>query len=109
MGLASTPKPPYYAVIFTSKRASAEDGGYAATAERMDALAKAQRGYLGIESARGPDGFGITVSYWTDVEAVAAWKAVAEHEAAQRMGRDRWYEEYDVRVCRVERAYGFRK
>ena len=109
MGLASTPKPPYYAVIFTSKRTSVDEGGYSASAERMEAIAQTQRGYLGIESARGPDGVGITVSYWTDVEAVAAWKAVAEHEAAQRLGREQWYEGYEVRVCRVERAYGFRK
>ena len=107
MPLASTPEPPYYAVIFTSKRTSG-DAGYAATAERMEALASEQPGYLGIESARGPDGIGITVSYWASAEAVAAWKAVAEHMAAQRAGRERWYEAYEVRVCKVERAYGFR-
>jgi heme-degrading monooxygenase HmoA len=107
--LASTPEPPYYAVIFTSQRTSEDDPGYAAMAEAMVALAREQRGYLGIESARGPDGVGITVSYWTDEGAVVAWKKVAEHLAAQRLGRERWYDGYELRVCRVERAYGFRR
>jgi heme-degrading monooxygenase HmoA len=107
--LASTPEPPYYAVIFSSQRTSTDDAAYSAMAEAMAALARKQPGYLGIESARGADGVGITVSYWADAGAVAAWKAVAEHVVAQRLGRERWYEAYELRVCKVERAYGFRR
>jgi heme-degrading monooxygenase HmoA len=106
MPIATTPKPPYIAVIFTSQRAG-EDNEYAATARRMEELAREQPGYLGIESARGADGFGITVSYWTTMEAVKNWKAVAEHMVAQRRGRDEWYRSYRTRVCTVEREYGF--
>lgn len=102
--IAATPEPPYYAVIFTSVRNGVE-AGYGAMAETMSRLAALQPGYLGEESARA--GLGITVSYWRDLEAVAAWKAVAEHEAAQRLGRERWYQAYRVRVARVERDYGF--
>lgn len=101
---AETPEPPYYAVIFTSRRNPGDDG-YAAMSEEMDALAKAQPGYLGIESTRGADGTGITVSYWRDEESIRAWKAVARHRAAQAAGQSKWYEEYHVRVARVERAY----
>jgi heme-degrading monooxygenase HmoA len=107
--LAALPDPPYYAVVFTSQRTSDDPGGYGAMADEMQELASKQPGYLGIESARGPDGVGITVSYWATTEAITAWKAVAEHAAAQRLGRDRWYEAYELRVCRVERAYGFQR
>jgi len=107
--LAATPEPPYYAVVFTSKRTTEDPDGYAAMADAMAELASKQPGYLGLESARGPDGVGITVSYWTTPEAIMAWKAVAEHAAAQRLGRERWYEAFELRVCRVERAYGFRR
>ncbi len=107
--LAATPEPPYYAVVFTSERTTEDPAGYAAMADAMEALASKQPGYLGIESARGPDGVGITVSYWATMEAIRAWKAVAEHAAAQRLGRERWYGAYELRVCRVERAYGFRR
>lgn len=97
-----------YAVVFTSLR-TAGDEGYAQTAEEMVSLAAAQPGYLGMESARGEDGLGITVSYWRDEDAIRRWKAQADHVAAQRAGRERWYRAYQVRVCRVEREYGFER
>lgn len=96
-------EPPYTAVIFTSQLADAE--GYAETAAAMEALAAEQPGYLGIESARGPDGAGIMVSYWTDDASARAWKQVAEHRVAQEEGVRRFYAAYRVRVARVEREY----
>ena len=103
--LATTPEPPYYAVIFTSKRTS-EDRGYEEMARRMAELGSRCEGFLGLESARGADGLGITVSYWRDEAAIAAWKRDAEHQRAQQAGRSTWYAEYHVRVAKVERAYG---
>lgn len=102
---ARLPAPPYYAVIFSSRR-TAGDEGYEQMAERMLALAAQQPGFLGAESVRGADGFGITVSYWTTEAAIAAWRAQAEHRLAQEAGRGRWYEHYEIRVARVERAHG---
>jgi heme-degrading monooxygenase HmoA len=103
-GFAKAPEPPYYAVIFTSSR-TAGDHGYAAMADAMDELALQQPGNLGAESARGADGLGITVSYWQDEASIKAWKAVASHLAAQKLGRERWYDHYELRVAKVERAY----
>jgi heme-degrading monooxygenase HmoA len=102
---ASTPEPPYYAVIFTSQRAEG-DHGYGPVAERMAELAAQQPGFLGIETARGSDGFGITVSYWTSLEAISAWKLQTEHQAAQDAGQRLWYADYQLRISHVERAYG---
>ena len=102
---ASTPRPPYYAVIFTAQRTEG-DNGYDAMAQRMDELAAQQPGYLGIESTRGADGAGITVSYWESLEAIAAWKRNAEHQVAQKKGRTTWYAAFKVRICKVEREYG---
>jgi len=105
-GLARTPEPPYYAVIFTSRR-TAGDHGYGAMAERMVELGSGYDGFLGIESVRGADGVGITVSYWRDEAAILAWKRDTEHQQAQRGGRAAWYEAFEVRIAKVERAYGF--
>jgi heme-degrading monooxygenase HmoA len=102
---ASTPPAPYYVVIFTSLRSEIDDG-YARTAQRMEELAAGRRGFLGIESVR-EGAQGITLSYWSDLEAIREWKAELEHAEAQRLGRERWYERYSVRVARVERAYDF--
>ncbi len=99
-----TPAPPYYAVIFTSIR-NEGDYGYEDMAMRMLKLAAGQAGFLGVESAR--EGLGITVSYWTDLQAVAHWKADVAHIEAQRLGREQWYAAYRVRIARVEREYGF--
>lgn len=103
--IAATPEPPYLAVVFSSLRRSG-DGGYAVMAERMIELAQDQPGFLGIESARDVEGFGITVSYWKDEASIAAWKAHAEHAVAQRLGWEQWYAAFRVRLCRVEREYG---
>jgi heme-degrading monooxygenase HmoA len=100
------PEPPYTAVIFSSVRAEGGDEAYAAMAARMEELAAEQSGYLGIESARGADRAGITVSYWRTAEDATAWKRVAEHQEAQRRGRDEWYASWTVRVATVEREYG---
>lgn len=97
-------QPPYYAVIFSSRRNPTDDG-YAQTAERMLELAAAQEGFLGVESARNE--LGITVSYWRDLEAIRAWKQQSEHLEAQAQGRERWYAAYRIRIARVEREYGF--
>lgn len=103
-GFAHTPEPPYYAVIFSSLRQGA-DAAYDETAERMMALAALQPGFLGAESVRGEDGFGITVSYWQSEAHISDWKLQAEHSDARRRGRLEWYEHFELRVARVERAY----
>lgn len=104
--IAQTPEPPYYAVIFTSHR-SENDHNYRRVAEEMAALASKQPGYLGIESAR--ETIGITVSYWSDLESIRAWKQNAEHLSAQQRGKEIWYQDYKVRICEVERDYGFER
>ena len=103
--IATTPKPPYYAVIFTSLRTEG-DNGYDQTAARMVDLARQQPGFLGVESVREAGGLGVTVSYWESEDAIRRWKAQAEHRRAQEKGRAQWYADYHLRVARVERDYG---
>lgn len=101
--IAKTPRPPYYAVIFTSHRTE-KDNGYAQMAKRMADLASRQPGFLGMESAR--QDVGITVSYWADLESIKQWKANPEHKEAQRLGREKWYSSFKIRISKVERDYG---
>ena len=104
--ITNTPKPPYYAVIFSTLRTSVDDG-YLETAERMEELAKEQEGFLGIESARNE--VGITVSYWKSLDAILKWRNNAEHTLARKKGKELWYKTYQLRICKVERAYEFEK
>jgi heme-degrading monooxygenase HmoA len=96
-----------FAVIFSSQRTAEVPEAYEATSKAMVELAAKQPGFLGVESARGPDGFGITVSYWDSLEAIRNWKDVPSHAAVQAKGRQTFYERYEVRVCTVERGYKF--
>ncbi|MEM0910827.1 MAG: antibiotic biosynthesis monooxygenase [Pseudomonadota bacterium] len=100
--IAVTPKPPYYAVIFSSKTADSLEG-YENTADEMLTLAARQPGYLGVESARND--IGITVSYWRDEAAIMAWRRQIEHKEVRNKGKTTWYSSYTVRVCKVERQY----
>jgi heme-degrading monooxygenase HmoA len=104
--IANTPRAPYYAVIFTSIR-TIGDSGYGAMANLMEEMAKQQPGFLGIESVR--DGLGLTISYWTSEEAILSWKKQVQHVTAQNTGRKKWYENYKVRICKVERDYEFQR
>ena len=102
---AKLPAPPYYAVIFSAVRTEGDDG-YGEMADRMVELAAEQPGYLGVESTRDAEGFGITVSYWQDEASIAQWKKNGEHKLAQQFGHERWYEHFELRIAKVERAYG---
>jgi heme-degrading monooxygenase HmoA len=106
MTIAQTPEPPYYAVIFTSLRTEG-DNGYDQMAGRMVELAMQQPGFLGLETAR--ETLGVTVSYWSSPEAIANWKAQAQHLVAQRLGKEKWYAGFKLRVCKVERDYAFER
>ncbi|NCV30471.1 MAG: antibiotic biosynthesis monooxygenase [Rhodobacteraceae bacterium] len=98
------PEPPYYAVIFANQ-ASKTPEGYAEMAAAMGEIAKTLPGYIGIESTRDADGFAITVSYWESEEAIKGWREHAKHAIAQKIGKERWYEDYILRVAKVERHH----
>jgi heme-degrading monooxygenase HmoA len=97
------------AVIFVSERTRDDDAGYAAAAEAMAALAARQPGYRGVDDARGEDRIGITVSYWADEAAAAAWRKNEEHAAIRERGRGVWYQTYSLHVAQVTRSYDWQK
>jgi heme-degrading monooxygenase HmoA len=107
MSIAATPKPPYYAAIFSSVRNEGDDAGHNAMGERMAMLAMEQPGFLGFEfGAETPERFMLFVSYWREAEDIVRWKKVSEHLEAQRLGKSRWYGDYRIRIAKVERDYG---
>lgn len=102
--IATTPIPPYYAVIFTSFR-TAVDNGYAEMTDKMLKLVSKQVGFLGVESAR--EDIGITVSYWRDLESIKNWKENTEHAIARKKGKTDWYQSFKIRIAKVEKDYKF--
>lgn len=106
MNLANTPKPPYFAVVFTSVL-NTDVTDYEETSDRMEGMVKQQPGFLGFESAR--EDLGITVSYWKDEASILNWSTNLEHKEAQRLGKEKFYKSYFIRICKVERAYSYEK
>ncbi|MGP0575425.1 antibiotic biosynthesis monooxygenase family protein [Paenibacillus peoriae] len=104
--IAKTPRPPYYAAIFTSERTEG-DGGYGVMGDKMVELAAQQPGFLGVESVRDHNGVGITVSYWGSLDAIKNWKHNELHKVAQEKGKSEWYKTFGLRVSKVERDYFF--
>ena len=101
--IASTPTPPYYAVIFSNHRTEVDEG-YDAMAIKMLELAAEQPGFLGVESVR--ENLGITISYWQDLESIRNWKLNTSHLEAQKLGHEKWYSSFKTRIAKVERDYG---
>jgi heme-degrading monooxygenase HmoA len=93
------------AVIFTAQRTDFNDAGYDEAAAKMEALAAVQPGYIGIDSVRGADGLGITVSYWSDENAAKYWRDHPEHTVIRDAGRHRWYSQYSLHVAAITRSY----
>ena len=99
-----TTKSGYYAVIFTSRKTKNEMG-YKRMSQEMEDLARKQPGFLGLDSAQNE--VGITISYWDSLDAIKNWKYNLQHQTAQRIGKEKLYSEYCVRICKVEREYSF--
>ena len=106
---ATLPTPPYYAVVFSSRRRGGDDDGYAEAAVCMELLVREQPGFLGAESTRDGEGFGITVAYFDSEDAIRAWRDQGEHARTRTEGRARWYDGFAVRVAKVERAYDWER
>jgi heme-degrading monooxygenase HmoA len=77
-------------------------------ADAMNDAASVQDGFLGMEWVYDAEQrVGITSSYWRDADSISHSKQEAEHLIAQRLGQERWYSAYHVRICRVERDYAW--
>jgi heme-degrading monooxygenase HmoA len=101
-----TPAPPYYAVVFTmvfsAARLNEDKDAYDAMSVRMTELVAQQPGFLGDEREAN----GLIVSYWKDLESIRAWKSNLEHQEARKLGKEKWYDTYKIRIAKVEREYG---
>lgn len=97
------------AVIFIARRTGDDEAGYARAAAEMDQMAAQQNGYLGMDTVRGSDGLGITVSYWASDADAKAWRDHGDHALIRDAGRDRWYADYSLHVGEVTRSYDWKK
>ncbi len=70
--------------------------------KKMLALVQVQKGFLGYESYRNEEGYGVTTSYWTSLKDIKAWRAHPEHLIAQELGKSKFYISFDTVVTKAE-------
>jgi heme-degrading monooxygenase HmoA len=87
--------------VFRSRLAPDHVEEYTATAGRMDELARSMPGYVDHKVFTAADGERVTVVTFTDRASQEAWRTQVEHRAAQRRGREAFYETYTLQVAEV--------
>jgi len=49
----------------------------------------------------------VSLFYWRDRESIKAWREDPEHLKTQQLGREKIFTSYKIRVCELEREYGW--
>ena len=96
------------AVIFEVWPSDGKAAAYFDRAAKLRDVLETMDGFLSIErfeSVSEPGKF-LSLSFWRDEEAVAAWRSLAEHRDAQAAGRNEFFRDYRIRVAAVTRDYG---
>lgn len=74
---------------------------------RMYELASAMPGFMSYKDFEASDGESISIIEFDNAVNLAAWRNQPEHLAAQREGKERFFESYQIQVANVERQYSF--
>jgi heme-degrading monooxygenase HmoA len=99
-----------FIVVFRNRKRSGIDGAaYGADAARMEALARAQPGFLSFKSYTADDGEVIALSEWTDAEAAHAWGSHPDHSRTQARGRTEYYQDYTLYTAENPRTHRFER
>ena len=96
------------AVIFEATPGASERDEYLAIAASLHPLLDKVDGFISIErfESLSEPGKLLSLSFWRDEEAVARWRGMEEHRAAQAEGRGRIFADYRLRIGAIVRDYG---
>lgn len=96
------------AVIFEVTPEFAQREAYLEAAKRMRPLAEKIDGFVSVERFESltEPGKLLSLSVWRDEKALESWRKLPEHRAMQRLGRERYFADYRLRVAEVSRDYG---
>ena len=81
---------------------------YAAVVERMSALARTMPGHISHKTFYAEDGERCTIVEFAHEEGQRVWQTNAEHRMAQKLAREKYYTEYNIQVCTLERESKFK-
>jgi heme-degrading monooxygenase HmoA len=97
------------AVIFEVEPAERDD--YFRIAVELRPLLDEIEGFISIErfQSLNDDNRVLSLSFWRDEAAIAQWRTLEAHRAAQAEGRARVFHDYRLRIANVVRDYGMRE
>lgn len=91
--------------IFRSRLRQEHVDEYEKLAPRIEALARSMPGFVSIKTFTADDGERVSIVEFESQETHDAWRNHPEHREAQRLGHEKFYSEFRIQVCRVERDY----
>ena len=94
--------------VFRSRLKPGLRDEYVALVVRMEELARTMPGYISHKGFFADDGERLTIVEFENEEALRAWRTNPEHLAAQRLARQKYYTEYHVQVCTLDRESKFK-
>jgi heme-degrading monooxygenase HmoA len=99
-----------FLVVFRNrKRADLDAAAYSVDAARMEALARAQPGFVSFKSYTADDGEVVALSEWTTAEAARSWGRQPDHAVVQARGRADYYQEYTLYTCDAPRIHRYER
>ncbi|CAM3834717.1 antibiotic biosynthesis monooxygenase family protein [Parendozoicomonas haliclonae] len=100
-----------YAVIFEVQIKEGCQDTYLALGAKMREKVGSYEGVISAERFTSvvTEGKICSLSYWESEEAIARWKQDMEHQMCQREGQMSLFEDYRIRIAKVERDYSMPK
>ena len=99
-----------FLVVFRNrKRADIKSAAYGADADRMEAMARAQPGFVSFKSYTADDGEVIALSEWADADAARAWGSQPDHALVQARGHADYYQNYTLYTCDQPRTHRYER
>jgi heme-degrading monooxygenase HmoA len=94
-------------VLFRSLLTAEAGADYGVMADEMLARARTMAGFIDFKSFTAADGEHVAIIHWESQDTLRAWSDDLRHVVAQRLGRDKWYEYFQVEVADIARSYRF--
>ena len=99
-----------FIVVFRNrKRAQIDEAAYLADAVAMEAMARAQPGFVSFKSYTADDGEVIALSEWADAEAARGWGSQPDHALVQARGRAEYYQDYTLYTLDEPRTHRYER
>ena len=94
--------------VFRSRLKPGLRDEYAAAVDRMSELARTMPGHISHKTFYAEDGERCTIVEFEHEEGLRTWRTNPEHIVAQQLARQKYYGEYTVQVCTLDREAKFK-